>query len=365
MNTKNKYYEKDLIVILCFTSLALKAQKLDSLIALSSESLPDKSIVEKYPLLFATIKQLQVEEPNFKKVYYGRLNSNYAIKTFSFKRGIILFDIDYLERNTKDFENTAIWLLLIDVGAINFGYGVEEPVLFDLAKSKYIYALNKAKSIDEKNNSNVLKTVITSISGTANGNKDMNLKMAAEEVRNSEIFKNYKSNLPLNPVIPSTTVPAIDQERVKKALKNLFEDKDEFTGKIYYFDRRVDSHHVTGDGLFAKINKEDNFIKFIIYHQGLAALINQIMIKSGDDIKPFKCDKMHGNGTTFSYLTISGTTNDQTSYPYKILKSIVTSGICMIRFDTQFGRIDDYTLSKREIKEIATVVEAYEAINGL
>ncbi len=37
----------------------------------------------------------------------------------------------------------------------------------------------------------------------------------------------------------------------------------------------------------------------------------------------------------------------------------------MLRYDTQFGKINDYTLSGREIKEIATVVEAYEAVNNL
>ncbi len=388
-----------LIAFFLLITIGTRAQKTDSLIAKSSENLPDKSITEKYPLFFATIKQMQIEEPKLSKVYYGRFNSNSVIKVTNYIKGVIIVDIDYLERNESNYDNLSTWYFLCSLGVIDYGYSKKNIEPFELNKSKYYYALDKSSKLAEiKKDCGVLKVGINNIKAASMSSKDMNIKMAAEEVKKSDLFaskseilskclggnstdskpiikeqikETYKAPTP-DPVNETSATPEVpkkkegsNEERIKKALKKLSQNVDEFTNKAYYYDSRVDPHHLTGDGLFATINDDNKQMKLVIYHQGMAALINEIQVKAGEKIYKFKGDKMKKNGSTFSFLSVTGTTNDQTSYTYKILKSIVESGKCMIRFDTQFGRIDDYTLSNREIKEIATVVEAYEALNDL
>ena len=400
-----------LITICCLITINTFCQTpptLQELIDKSTETMPEISIQNNFPHLFEAITKSKSSDSYIKHIYFGDFEGKGAIRMVNVK-GVIIIDKAYLFKTESSFDALSTWFFFTNVGMIHFMKDNPNgsPNTPDGQKTKFYFALGKARELAENGYCQTLKVGLNNINGLSKSTKDLNIKQATIDFMNDELFtksielsklkgcpisfqtnavnNNSNSNnnvvaTPNNAVAGTsknqtevsltntnnTNENSLDkQERIKKAFKKLSKDKDDFTGNVNYYDDRVNPHKLTGDGLFAGLEEISHKIKFIVYHQGQAALINNISIKAGEQIYTLKGDKITKNGSTFSFTTVHGIGNDNSSFSYIVLKKIVTSGQCMIRFDTQFGKIDDYVLSGREIKEIATVVEAYEAINDL
>jgi len=388
--TKIKTMKKIIIALFCLITLSVKAQTptVQELIAKSSENLPEQSIVDKYPLLFATIKQLQNEEPKLKKIYYGRFNSNGAIKT-TFVKGIIIFDIDYLERNNSDFDELSTWYFIRSVGVLNYTVGRDNPVPFEVNKSKYYYALNKIKTLG-KDNCKLLKIAVNTTNNAALKSVDMNEKMAADEVVKSDEFKSVvllKDNClgikhddvpkkqeqtqvkseptPTNIVEPVKQNDSQRELAINEMFKKMKVRTDKITNKTFFYDKRTSYDNLYGEGLMASLLKSNDeyLLRMSVYHipgaNVIPSYITRILINAGGDPIELK-------GTPFQNVTTQITIDrTNTSFHYKLLKSICTNNKCDIRFYLANGRAVDYSLSNREIKEIRTVIEAFELLNKL
>ncbi|MEI6183963.1 MAG: hypothetical protein WCP65_00440 [Bacteroidota bacterium] len=382
--------KKIIIALFCLITLSVKAQTptVQELIAKSSENLPEQSIVDKYPLLFATIKQLQNEEPKLKKIYYGRFNSNGAIKT-TFVKGIIIFDIDYLERNNSDFDELSTWYFIRSVGVLNYTVGRDNPVPFEVNKSKYYYALNKIKTLG-KDNCKLLKIAVNTTNNAALKSVDMNEKMAADEVVKSDEFKSVvllKDNClgikhddvpkkqeqtqvkseptPTNIVEPVKQNDSQRELAINEMFKKMKVRTDKITNKTFFYDKRTSYDNLYGEGLMASLLKSNDeyLLRMSVYHipgaNVIPSYITRILINAGGDPIELK-------GTPFQNVTTQITIDrTNTSFHYKLLKSICTNNKCDIRFYLANGRAVDYSLSNREIKEIRTVIEAFELLNKL
>ena len=393
-----KIMKKIIIALCCLITLSLKAQTVQELIDKSSENLPEQSIIDKLPKLFSIIKQMQKEEPKLKKVYYGNLNSNMIIKKTGFD-GTVFFDKDFLSKFPAVLEHHAIWNFLCSVGMINYVYGIENPNKAEYTKAIYYYALNKAKANYYINKDwNFLQFGINDIRNKAKKNNDEITKSAAEEVYNSDTYKedaslidslknnnqpeiqknsnnnssnNIEENKPKqiernkirnNGVFMRKEKENIDMIKINKLLED-FTVTTDFATKASIYRYKSIGESFSSSTLFLdiyKINKSYLLQMNIIYVESGASFINSYTLIADNTSYPLNKineNAIKGNGTIHSNFVASLKDEEQIKY-FELFSSAKNSEV----YYNGVLKTATTTLSKKEKKYILKTLELYREL---
>lgn len=381
--------KKILIIALCIFSHSAFSQTMtfDEAFKKSSDVLP-KQISKQYPTFFKTLLSTQQEDTYILKIVYGEFEGKLPVRYINDK-GTIIIDTKYFSSNINNIEGFANWNLYNNIGAIHYFKDNSKVSLdYNGAKSKYYYALGKAKEQAEKGYCLTLKAGINNLFGASKSAADLNLKQAALDVTNDNLFKqcieiSKLKGCPLDnaPVVSNTsnaiaTKTANDQSNYQlssntvvnedEILGNLKLKVDNITNSMIYYDKRTGFDNLYGEGLHASLIKMKNkyHLRMSYYHipfrESNPPKVTKVLINAGEN-EPvsLKFNPFIGvNADIQANLT-------KNNFHYVLLSKIVANNTCKIRFIMDNGRFIDYSLGKREISEIATVLEAYEKLNGL
>jgi len=162
----------------------------------------------------------------------------------------------------------------------------------------------------------------------------------------------------------------IDQERVQKALEEMRFEKDEFRNSVTFFSKKTPKVFDDEDRLILLVNRNDTgrlFLNLIISHvvhfASYLMHIEHIIIKA--DSKTFNINNtrfIFGNGGRNPYF--------KGSFPYKspivkFLEEMLNAEEVKVRFEGSGGKYADFTVSSRERKAVADVLEFYKANTGI
>lgn len=353
----------------------------------SSDVLPEQ-ISKQYPTFFKTLLSAQKEDTYILKIVYGEFEGKLPVRYINDK-GTIIIDTKYFSSNINNIEGFANWNLYNNIGTIHYFKDNSKVSLdYNGAKSKYYYALGKAKEQAEKGYCLTLKAGINNLFGASKSAADLNLKQAALDVTNDNLFKqcieiSKLKGCPLDnaPLVSNTsntivTNTANDQSNHQlssntvvnedEILGNLKLKVDNITNSMIYYDKRTGFDNLYGEGLHASLIKMKNkyHLRMSYYHIPFREFnppkVTKVLINTGEN------EPVSLNFNPFIGVNADIQANlTKNSFHYVLLSKVVANNTCKIRFIMDNGRFVDYSLGKREISEIATVLEAYEKLNGL
>ena len=386
-----------LITLLLIQFTNYSQSSIDSLIMKSTEEIPQE-IQNNFPHFAETIKNAKKNDGYITKIYFGDYYSKGFAKTNAMK-GIILIDKSFVLNKESKFDNAHTWSFLMSIGSIHYAKDNKnsyDPFLE--AKSKFVYSLNFASEIiNQTNYCEILRYGLNKINAASKQAADRNIRSAAEELLNDNVYKTAsdlaisKGCTPTTKSNQSTIEPSKNEnqpveqkqatetkientntqiadksEAIKQAFDKLQVTQDDITNKIFYHDKRTSWDYLTGEGLYASLYKLNNkyVLRLTVYHiahkNSSPRYITKIIINDGSS-EPIKLE-----AKLFEPITTNRTMSFSKENPeYKILKNIVTNNSCKIRFVLAGSKKIDYELSNREIKEIKTVLDAWELVNNL
>jgi len=382
--------KKFIIIVLCLITLIGNTQSIsfEEALKTSTEILPEQ-ISNQYPLFFKVLLSSKLEDNYITKVAYGEFEGKFPIRYIN-NKGVIILDNKYFTSGSTNIESYAIWSLYNNIGTIHYlKDNNKNSVDYEGFKSKFYFAIGKAKEQAEKGYCLTLKTGINNVVGISKNATDLNLKQAALDVTNDNLFKqmvelsklkgcpietnqinsntlnNSQTNSSTNNNQQSSQTTTTSQINEEEILGNLKVKIDNITKSVIYYDKRTGYDNLYGEGLYASLFKSQNkyLLRTTYYHISTAAepaTITKILVNVGENepinlkFKPF----IGVNSMIESVVS-------KNAFYYKLLKKAVENKTCMMRIYYDNGRATDYSLGKREISEIATILDAYEKLNGL
>ena len=385
--------KKILFIALCIFSQSAFSQTMsfEEAIKKCSDVIPEQ-ISKQYPIFFKTLLNAQQEDTYIVKIVYGEFEGKLPVRYINDK-GTIIIDTKYFSNNINNIEGFANWNLYNNIGTIHYFKDYSKMSLdYNGAKSKYYFALGKAKEQADKGYCLTLKAGINNLLGASKSAPDLNLKQAALDVTNDNLFKqcielSKFKGCPLDnatvfsstsTIKPNTTVTnslneqnnqhtnsnsVVNEEEI---LSNLKLKVDNITNSMIYYDKRTAFDNLYGEGLHASLIKMKSkfHLRMSYYHipfrESNPPKITKVLINVGEN------EPVSLNFNPFIGVNADIQANlTKNNFHYVLLSKIVTNNTCKIRFIMDNGRFVDYSLGKREISEIATVLEAYEKLNGL
>ena len=383
---------------MCLITLRMKAQTvvLDSLIAKSVEVLPDISIQNNFPHLFDAIAKAKSNDSYIKHIYYGDFEGKGEIRMVNVK-GVVIIDRAYLSKTTADYDALCTWLFYTQIGIIHFMK--DNPTLSpntpDGQKSKFYFALGKARELAENGYCQTLKVGLNNINGLSKSAKDLNIKQATLDFMSDDIFvksidiaklkgcpvlfntvsTNFNNTTPVSNnntdrKEAQSTTEKIEAIPLDKILKELRSDGDGFSQVTRYFSKRTPKDINDVDRMLAYIIKKADGsvalrlmlsrVQDIDPNNNYITILNAIVLADNvpytinPQLSDIKKNRNH------SWIDVSCTNN---KFYYDIINSVIKSDKSQVRF-TSGPIVRDFTVSSREKKALLEVITAYNAMGG-
>jgi len=363
-----KYF---LLLITCIFSFSAYTQNLPELLSKSTDQQP-AVLKDSFPHFFDILQKEMNSDKYITKVYYSDFTVKDAVR-YDKVNGTIFINKVYFTNQKSILDPLVIWQFYMALGAIHFKKdNPEKDVQYEELKSCYFFSIEKTKECLKNGYCKPLFIGLGIIIGDSKNATDLNIKQAAIDVMADNLFSENANDLNVNGCFinadekPASKVLA-NAEAISASFENLKVVYDDMTNKTFYYDKRTNYSHLYGDGLFAGLYKDqaNYYLTFAVYH-----------IPPPNFIFPYKILKVIINNGSPEPVEILGNPSlniisqvspDRTklNIHYRLLKPICVNNICKIRFYFENGGTYNYSLSNREIKEIASVLETFELLNGI